>query len=240
MRIEITDEMREAISRMRARDAEARDTQRTEGERRLSMVYRGWAASDLARLVDEAVEADDDRDEDEALQAHAAETLRWLMRDISEEQMCSGWLTGLEYDLWRMVTTGRRWYGLGYIPEERVQLLRLLSQTARGWWVWSEDAKRERFVSMSEWLRMYSDREEISKIALSPGPCFNDDCERGSIEGSPFCAECEPPPCGAMRTPADITACNRPRGHDGPHRGEAQGEHTGRVEWDKREEARGG
>lgn len=162
MKITVTEEMRELVTKVvgaQALAAMAADTRDT------ASLKQAWsdtdeAALELGRLVAQAVEAEDDRHEDEALREYAAETLCWLMRDISEEHYCAGWLIGLEHSLWEIATTPRRSFGMADVPENRVKLLQLLAEEARGWWVWDNEEQRERFVATDEWLRMYAAAEK--------------------------------------------------------------------------------
>ena len=74
-----------------------------------------------------------------------------VMTGISEQFYAAGWESGLEFSLWRMVCGGARDYGLGEISERQVQLLRLLSEEAGGWWAWDEE-RGEHFMNRKEWL----------------------------------------------------------------------------------------
>jgi hypothetical protein len=89
-----------------------------------------------------------------------------VMRDLSEEHCCAGWMSGLEYSLWEMVsdTSASRRYGQGDVSEADVTLLRTLAEQVGGWWRWHDDCDErdlpadewgERFTPMADWLRMY-------------------------------------------------------------------------------------
>jgi hypothetical protein len=85
-----------------------------------------------------------------ALDQDAAALLRMQMSDISEDYYCSGWVYGLEYELWLMLSGGDRGFGLGELSESEVDELRRLSEKAGGWWRWDkEDGKI--FVTLEEW-----------------------------------------------------------------------------------------
>lgn len=79
----------------------------------------------------------------------AALMLEHEMRDLSEDHYCAGWMSGLEYTLWRAVTTEPMVaidYGIGVITLAELQSLRELSGKAGGWWT------HRRFVPMDEWV----------------------------------------------------------------------------------------
>jgi len=77
--------------------------------------------------------------------------LKKLMSAISEERWCAGWMHGLEYTLWDMVT-GRR---TGVCSREEIEQLKYLSEKCRGWIIWDEQSRDEKFVPMQEWVRLY-------------------------------------------------------------------------------------
>jgi hypothetical protein len=82
------------------------------------------------------------------------EKLRTLMSDISEDHYCAGWLSGLEYSLWDIITEypfGNRQFGMGKVSEENIIQLSLLSKSVDGWWIFDNDLKDERFVTLEEW-----------------------------------------------------------------------------------------
>jgi hypothetical protein len=70
-----------------------------------------------------------------------------LMAGLSEEYWCAGWLTGLEYSLWRIEPGAR--FGMGRISPRQATLLTLLAEEAGGWWVWYREPV---FLPMAEWL----------------------------------------------------------------------------------------
>lgn len=83
----------------------------------------------------------------------AALGLLGLMTGISEEFWCAGWLTGLEFSLWK-APTGMR-FGQGSITERQSQLLKLLSEESDGWWCWQNGEAT--FVCMADWLKLLPD-----------------------------------------------------------------------------------
>jgi hypothetical protein len=100
------------------------------------------------------------------LHQYRRQELRNLMRYISEDCYCAGWLNGLEYILWEMVSdsTASREFGMGEVEESAIARLRELSQQVGGWWRWHDDNDErdlpseewgERFTPMADWLVMY-------------------------------------------------------------------------------------
>ena len=100
----------------------------------------------------------------------------WLVRemsDISEEHWCAGWLVGLEYSLWRCIQDAEqgkletvKWgdrevtgvsFGMEVIPKEKLFRMRDVARLVNGWFIW--DGNSEKFVSMEEWLKLYSSWE---------------------------------------------------------------------------------
>lgn len=80
----------------------------------------------------------------------AALGLLGLMKGISEEFWCAGWMSGMEYDLWR-AEAGKRW-GQGSLTERQATLLRLLSEECGGWWYWNEN-DGPKFIRTQEWVK---------------------------------------------------------------------------------------
>jgi len=89
-----------------------------------------------------------------------------LMREISEECYCAGWLIDLEYDLWEMLLGGRRDYGMGHVSEESIEIMRGLSKLLGGWVVWDDGVGGEQWVSMPVWLSMVSVRKIAKRRQL--------------------------------------------------------------------------
>ena len=87
----------------------------------------------------------------------AAERLRSLMSDLSEDCWCAEWLDGCETALWAFVTEGPGGWGLGTVDQRGVDELRDLSDKAGGWWVWNDALDGNVFVPRAEWLARYAD-----------------------------------------------------------------------------------
>lgn len=77
-----------------------------------------------------------------------------LMSAISEEYWCAGWMHNLEYTLWDVVSGKRE----DICTPEEIEQLKYLSGKCGGWIVWDEQAKREKFVPIQDWLRLYEAR----------------------------------------------------------------------------------
>ena len=86
--------------------------------------------------------------EQDAKQKVLTNALRDRMSNISEDCYCAGWMSGLEYDLWKMVRGGDRSYGMCRVSDDDVEQLRVLSEMAGGW----HDGAR--FIPIDEWLEM--------------------------------------------------------------------------------------
>lgn len=82
----------------------------------------------------------------------AAERLRSLMSDLSEDCWCAGWLSDCEHSLWGFVTEGPGRWGMGAVDQLAVDELRCLSDKAGGWWTWSDALDGNAFMPMAEWL----------------------------------------------------------------------------------------
>lgn len=70
-----------------------------------------------------------------------------LMEMISEAAYSAGWMMGLEYQLWKLITKPSHTCGNLNIDGQTIQLLRELSKKADGWWFWQEE-KEVSFVSL--------------------------------------------------------------------------------------------
>lgn len=79
----------------------------------------------------------------------AALGLLGLMRGLSEELWCAGWINCLEYSLWN-VQPGML-YGQGSITERQSILLRLLSEECDGWWFWNDCGPE--FILRADWQK---------------------------------------------------------------------------------------
>jgi hypothetical protein len=108
-----------------------------------------------------------DLDRTEAVQAEhllaskdkwAADQLRDVMSEISEDYYCAGWLNGLEYSLWGMLEGCDRGFGFGSVTDAEIAGLRELHERCGGWWRW-EKGVGEVFVATEEWRQFYAEHE---------------------------------------------------------------------------------
>jgi len=93
----------------------------------------------------------------------AKDALVGMMRDISEDCWCAGWLNGLEFTLWDAVTTGEMEVGWGTVETRELVRMKFLHELVGGWWTWPEGESGERFVTTEEWLAILLKRVPDSK-----------------------------------------------------------------------------
>lgn len=91
----------------------------------------------------------------------AALLLESFMSEISELHYCAGWLIGLEFSLWSIMTTYHREFGLGPVSEANVARLRELHERAGGWWHWVDVPGNvmdsgEQFIPTAAWEAIYA------------------------------------------------------------------------------------
>jgi hypothetical protein len=103
----------------------------------------------------------------QAMDPDIARALATRMSEISEEQYCAGWMSGLEFALWSMVLGGSRSYGLGEIETGDVEHLRRLSEKSGGW-IRYEDGVGEVFVATEDWQRLYRSWESLRRGSEAP------------------------------------------------------------------------
>ena len=85
--------------------------------------------------------------------------LRDYMSELSEKAYCAGWMSGLEFALWKAVREGPMCYGRIQIEDEHIMRLRQLSERCQGW-IRSDDAHEEVGVSIEEWNRLYENEHD--------------------------------------------------------------------------------
>lgn len=85
-----------------------------------------------------------------------------IMREISEECYSAGWMHGLEYKLWDILSgkTGKK-YGQSEVTDEQIAEMREISDEIAGWIYWADDEAHPgmppelwgpRFIPMDDWL----------------------------------------------------------------------------------------
>lgn len=83
----------------------------------------------------------------------AAMRLRDFMSDLSENCSCASWLSECEVTLWSFSQepgVDHRW-DMSYVRSAHTKELRRLSDAARGWWRWDNDAGGPVFVPLDVW-----------------------------------------------------------------------------------------
>lgn len=82
-----------------------------------------------------------------------------LMSDISEDQYCAFWLSGLEYQLWALLhhDESEKKFAFSKTHPRDVRRLRQLSAVTRGWIVWSDhDEPYRKHIPLGEWEAQYA------------------------------------------------------------------------------------
>jgi hypothetical protein len=65
----------------------------------------------------------------------ARETLLRMMRDMSDDCWCAGWMRDLEFTLWDIVRGGSRRFGLSMLEDRDLARMRFLHKLTGGWWI---------------------------------------------------------------------------------------------------------
>lgn len=86
----------------------------------------------------------------------AAELLRLLMSELSQEHYCAGWLTDLEHHLWEIAKApkGRGKFGFGEVERKWRLALHQLADYSQGWWIHTGGGG-EKFVALAECKRIH-------------------------------------------------------------------------------------
>lgn len=111
----------------------------------------------------------------------AARVLVLMMSDISERAYASGWMNGLEFDLWQIIAVGKpAYYGMARIRHEDIAMLRWLSDRAGGWTDGDLDAP---LIPMATWSERYSTHwrgQEMAREhqAMAPREGWSDGIDR--------------------------------------------------------------
>jgi hypothetical protein len=79
----------------------------------------------------------------------AADELRELMSQISEDDCSAEWLMGLEFNLWR-------WMMRAGCHDETAYRLAVLAHEAGGWWVFPEPSDGCQFMPVGQWQAEYA------------------------------------------------------------------------------------
>lgn len=76
------------------------------------------------------------------------------MSELSENAYCAGWMDGLEYDLWNILSGAPQRYGRIEVTGSDVARLKALSAKCGGWIVF-DDEHAETFVPLPRWQEIY-------------------------------------------------------------------------------------
>lgn len=87
----------------------------------------------------------------------AALALVQLIRDLSEDLYCAGWMSGIEFELWGDIMDPRAELATppSYSAHNRQALIDYGTK-AHGWWYWDRDAHTELFVTLDEMRERYA------------------------------------------------------------------------------------
>jgi hypothetical protein len=101
----------------------------------------------------------------------AKHTLLRVMRDWSEDAYQAGWHDGLEITIWRMIQMWKA--GDPNVRELDAAMFHYLSEKAKGWWMWDEDAQHgcgcPVFVPMKTWKGVYAKLMDYAEQAKKEG-----------------------------------------------------------------------
>ncbi|MEH2357546.1 hypothetical protein [Nostoc sp.] len=77
--------------------------------------------------------------------------LKQMMSSFSERMWSAGWLSGLEFLLWKKVRSCSDDLTLREIAD-----FNFYAGLAGGWWTWDKNQKCEVFLELSKWLEIYN------------------------------------------------------------------------------------
>src|SRR3569833_2600437 len=80
-----------------------------------------------------------------------------LMSHISEEAYSAGWMDGLEYELWEILTGKNSRYGRYLLTPEELDQLQYLINKCKCWIVF-DDENDETAVDLETWKKMFSNK----------------------------------------------------------------------------------
>lgn len=86
----------------------------------------------------------------------AATALLGVIRDLSEELYCAGWMAGIEYELWGDIMDPRAELAdpPSYSAHDRQAMIDYGTK-AHGWWYWDHEINTELFVTLEEMRDLY-------------------------------------------------------------------------------------
>lgn len=76
------------------------------------------------------------------------------MSEISEEAFSASWMEGLEFELWRAISSGPKVYGRLQLNESHIERLVALSNKCSGWIYW-HPSNEETYLGLPQWKNAY-------------------------------------------------------------------------------------
>lgn len=96
--------------------------------------------------------------------ALAREVLVFRMKLLSEDLYAAGWISGLEFDVWRMAFEGKPLFGKHPVTDSMAKSFRDLATLSEGWWVHEDKTCPSQpgpvFVSMARWKEILAERDK--------------------------------------------------------------------------------
>lgn len=97
------------------------------------------------------------------------EALYKLISDISERCWHAGWMDGVEFYLWalitkQIITIEDRQYGIDIISEKEVNELKTLSKEVKGWFTFDEEKVQIVFIDLEDWEKLFHDNINLSLL----------------------------------------------------------------------------
>jgi hypothetical protein len=80
-----------------------------------------------------------------------------LMSQISEAGFSTGWMDGLEFELWKILNGGNKKYGRYSITQEDLDQLQSLASKC-GCWIVFDDENEETAVDLENWKRIFENK----------------------------------------------------------------------------------
>ena len=81
------------------------------------------------------------------------------LRDLSDSFACAGWLDGIEFVVWCLVTGDHLpvedTYGFGGLTSDDLADLRFLSDRCQSWPYWDQREQRVCLASLTRWQHIY-------------------------------------------------------------------------------------
>ncbi len=84
-----------------------------------------------------------------------------LMWRVAEEAWSAGWKQGLEFDLWRILSTGPEKYGQMQIEAPLIRELQECSEKTGGW-IYFDPVEQEVWVDLAAWMDILEKAESTN------------------------------------------------------------------------------